>query len=180
MAQHWVALLRGVNVGGITIRNADLVALFQDTLGFDDVRTCLASGNVRFETDAAAGRRERSRPPSKPALRERFGYDAWIVLVTLDRAAPRDRGVPVRRVRRRAAAVGDLLRRRGHPRRTRGGRGIPRPRPSTRRPRDPASCTGIPSKGSTTDTPFAKILAKATYKSRTTNRNLRTLAKIAS
>ena len=36
-----------------------------------------------------------------------------------------------------------------------------------------------PPKGSSTDTPFAKVLAKTTYKSRTTNRNLRTLAKIA-
>jgi uncharacterized protein (DUF1697 family) len=36
-----------------------------------------------------------------------------------------------------------------------------------------------PPKGSSTDTPFAKVLAKATYRSRTTNRNLRTLIKIA-
>jgi hypothetical protein len=36
-----------------------------------------------------------------------------------------------------------------------------------------------PRKGSSTETPFAKILAKAAYKSRTTNRNLRTLVKIA-
>ena len=36
-----------------------------------------------------------------------------------------------------------------------------------------------PPKGSSTDTPFAKILAKAAYKTRTTNRNLRTLVKIA-
>ncbi len=28
----WVALLRGVNVGGITIRNADLAALMRDDL----------------------------------------------------------------------------------------------------------------------------------------------------
>ncbi len=41
----WVALLRGVNVGGITIRNADLARVFAG-LGFDDVRTVLVSGNV--------------------------------------------------------------------------------------------------------------------------------------
>jgi hypothetical protein len=35
-----------------------------------------------------------------------------------------------------------------------------------------------PVKGSSTDTAFAKILAKARYKSTTTNRNLRTLAKL--
>ncbi|MGL4255586.1 MAG: DUF1697 domain-containing protein, partial [Microbacterium sp.] len=49
----WVALLRGVNVGGITIRNADLAEVFGD-LGFDAVRTVLASGNIVFETDVAA------------------------------------------------------------------------------------------------------------------------------
>ena len=29
---RWVALLRGVNVGGITMRSADLAELFRDTL----------------------------------------------------------------------------------------------------------------------------------------------------
>ena len=55
----WVALLRGVNVGGVTIRNADLAALMTDDLGFADVRTVLASGNVTFEADAAPSARAR-------------------------------------------------------------------------------------------------------------------------
>jgi uncharacterized protein (DUF1697 family) len=46
----YVALLRGVNVGGITIRSADLRALFLE-LGLGDARTFLASGNVRFTCD---------------------------------------------------------------------------------------------------------------------------------
>ncbi len=50
---RWVALLRGVNVGGITVRSADLAQVFAE-LGFASVRTVLASGNVVFETDAAA------------------------------------------------------------------------------------------------------------------------------
>ncbi len=72
-----------MNVGGITIRSADLAALFRDTLGFAEVRTFLASGNVRFETDAATGARAALKSSIEKALRERFGYDAWIVLVTL-------------------------------------------------------------------------------------------------
>ena len=40
-----VALLRGVNVNGITIKSAELKALFVE-LGFGAVRTVLASGNV--------------------------------------------------------------------------------------------------------------------------------------
>ena len=78
----WVALLRGVNVGGITIRNADLAALMTDDLGFADVRTILASGNVTFEADAAPSARARLKQSIEAALRDRFGYDAWIVLVT--------------------------------------------------------------------------------------------------
>ncbi|WIB26359.1 DUF1697 domain-containing protein [Curtobacterium sp. MCSS17_015] len=50
---RWVALLRGVNVNGITIRSAELVELFR-ALGHTDVRTVLASGNVDFTTDGAA------------------------------------------------------------------------------------------------------------------------------
>jgi uncharacterized protein (DUF1697 family) len=46
----WVALLRGVNVNGVTVKSAELGALFRD-LGFAEVKTVLASGNVRFEAD---------------------------------------------------------------------------------------------------------------------------------
>jgi uncharacterized protein (DUF1697 family) len=42
----WVALLRGVNVGGITIRSADLAGVFRD-LGFDSVRTVLPPAAAR-------------------------------------------------------------------------------------------------------------------------------------
>lgn len=73
----WIALLRGVNVNGITIRSADLADLFRG-LGFADVRTVLASGNVVFDTDADASTRKTT---IEQALRDRFGYDAWIVLV---------------------------------------------------------------------------------------------------
>ena len=49
----WVALLRGINVNGVTIRNADLAAVFRDE-GHADVATVLASGNVRFRAQAEA------------------------------------------------------------------------------------------------------------------------------
>ena len=56
---------------------ADLV----EGLGFAEVRTVLASGNVLFETadesDAAAARLE-------TALRDRFGYEAWVHVLPLD------------------------------------------------------------------------------------------------
>ena len=48
----YIALLRGVNVGGITVKSADLKDVFE-SLGFESVRTVLASGNVAFESDQA-------------------------------------------------------------------------------------------------------------------------------
>jgi len=44
---RYVALLAGINVGGRTIKMADLKALFE-SLGFTEVKTLLASGNVLF------------------------------------------------------------------------------------------------------------------------------------
>ena len=56
--KRYVALLRGINVGGrAKVAMADLRAVFE-SLGFDDVRTYIQSGNVVFGSsktvDAAA------------------------------------------------------------------------------------------------------------------------------
>lgn len=48
-----VAFLRAINVGGRRIASDELVALFEQ-LGFDDVHTYLASGNVVFDADEPA------------------------------------------------------------------------------------------------------------------------------
>ncbi|WP_454262391.1 YebC/PmpR family DNA-binding transcriptional regulator [Pseudoxanthomonas mexicana] len=56
--------------------------MFRD-LGFDRVTTVLASGNVRFEADAAASARADLTETIERALGERFDYEAWIVLVTM-------------------------------------------------------------------------------------------------
>jgi uncharacterized protein (DUF1697 family) len=48
---RYVALLRGINVGGRTlVKMAELKTCFED-LGFDEVSTYIASGNVLFESD---------------------------------------------------------------------------------------------------------------------------------
>lgn len=75
---RWVALLRGVNVGGITVKSAPLAEVFRG-LGFDDVKTVLASGNVLFTTstsDAAA-----LTAQIESALTEQFGYTARVIVV---------------------------------------------------------------------------------------------------
>jgi len=77
---RYVAFLRGVNVSGINIKMADLRTMFTD-LGFGDVQTVLASGiekHVAGDDPAALAKTVEN------ALRETFGYDAWIVLLTVD------------------------------------------------------------------------------------------------
>ncbi|RVW10947.1 DUF1697 domain-containing protein [Prescottella agglutinans] len=75
---RYVALLRGINVGGINIKMADLRQVFVD-LEFDDVKTVLASGNVLFSSDSAdvAG----LKASIEAALRKVFGYEAWVFVL---------------------------------------------------------------------------------------------------
>jgi len=77
---RYVALLRGVNVGGITIKMVELAGAFRG-LGYANVRTVLASGNVLFEADDIASN---LKPRIEAALRERFGYEAWVHILTTD------------------------------------------------------------------------------------------------
>ena len=58
--------------------------MFTD-LGFENVRTVLASGNVVFETRRTG--RAKLKSDIEAALRETFGYDAWIVLLDTDTVA---------------------------------------------------------------------------------------------
>jgi len=75
----YVALLRGVNVGGVNMKMADLADVVSG-FGYSDVKTVLASGNVLFETpDAAAACKQKL----ESALRERFGYEAWVHVLTV-------------------------------------------------------------------------------------------------
>jgi len=76
----YVALLRGVNVGGVNIKMADLAEVVRG-LGYTDVKTVLASGNVLFATPDAASAAE---PTLEAALRTRFGYEAWVHVLTVD------------------------------------------------------------------------------------------------
>jgi len=170
-----VALLRGVNVNGIAIKSADLKALFAEELGFGAVRTVLASGNVLFDTDESDGDALRTR--IEQALRKRFGYDAWIVLLTQKTMAAMAADYPFERIDDErhpylvfgsdAAMLDEIVEKAGtvdaKVERLKRGKGVlywecPR--------------------GESTDTPVAKLLAKTRYKSSTTARNLRTVEKL--
>ena len=170
-------LLRGVNVNGVAVRSAPLSAALQRA-GFTGVRSVLASGNVTLEApaedsggDAAAAVKARV----EAALRAEFGYDAWVVVLTARRLAEIAAGYPFPRqdetfhpyvvftsdasrladLARLAPAGGDdLLELAGDVLYWRVGR------------------------GSSTDTPFARLAAAARWKPFTTTRNLRTVDKL--
>lgn len=168
---RWVALLRGVNVNGITIRSADLAALFRE-LGYADVRTVLASGNVVFTADGAL---PELKATIESALRDRFGYDAWIVLVPHDALAAILDGFPFGSAEDRHDYVlfgsddavlddllDDLLLDDSVERVARGAGVVY------------WSCP----KGASTDTVFAKRAGAARFKRTTTTRNANTLRKL--
>ncbi|HPF38332.1 MAG TPA: DUF1697 domain-containing protein [Phycisphaerae bacterium] len=57
MSKRYVALLRGINVGGRNkLPMKDLVSIFE-AVGCADVRTYIQSGNVVFDADAATAKR---------------------------------------------------------------------------------------------------------------------------
>jgi len=76
----YAALLRGVNVGGVNLKMADLAEVVRG-LGYTNVKTVLASGNVLFTTGDAAST---AKQTLESALRERFGYEAWVHVLTVD------------------------------------------------------------------------------------------------
>jgi uncharacterized protein (DUF1697 family) len=171
----YVALLRGVNVGGITIKSAELAELFR-SLGFGGVRTVLASGNVVFESDETDAAALKHR--IEQALRERFGYDAWIVLVTREKLAEIVAAFPF-----------DAEREGWHPYVLFGSDPEHLAELVAMAPElDPAEEIIAGGDGvlywqlniavGSTNTKLAKLSAKARFKPTTTNRNLRTLRKL--
>jgi len=72
---RYAAFLRGVNLGRRTVRSADLRAAFEQ-MGFGDVRTLLASGNVLFDAGGERGLRRKI----ETGLRAAFGFDIGVVL----------------------------------------------------------------------------------------------------
>lgn len=69
----WVAFLRAVNVGKRKMKMAELKALCEE-LGLADVKTILASGNVRFE----APRNPKAR--LEAAIEKRWGFVSEAVM----------------------------------------------------------------------------------------------------
>lgn len=167
--QRWVALLRGVNVNGITVKSAELAELLR-SLGLFDVRTILATGNAVFGADEGAAV---LKARIEAGLAERFGYEAWIVLEPHERLDSVASSYPFAEDAEHHAyvvfasddaALAALL------------------EGPTGDEEEVASGDGVAywrcPKGASTGTPFAKHAAKARFKAATTTRNLNTVRKI--
>ncbi len=77
----FVALLRAVNVGGRTLPMADLRGLCE-TLGFEDVRTFIQSGNVVLRSPVHDRRRVREQ--IEAAIEDRFGFKSEVMIRTAE------------------------------------------------------------------------------------------------
>jgi uncharacterized protein (DUF1697 family) len=168
----FAAFLRGVNVGGVNLKMADVAQVLTDA-GFSNVRTILASGNVLLESSSSVAA---VRKKAEATLRQRFGYDAWVLAYDIDTVRAIDEAYPFERevdgyqsyitfvadeaVLGELTALADSA---GPDEKISGGDGV--------------VYWQVP-KGSTLDSTIGKTMGKPRYKSSTTTRNLRTLAKV--
>jgi uncharacterized protein (DUF1697 family) len=167
----YAAFLRGVNVGGVNLKMAEVAAALTDA-GFADVRTILASGNVLLESASGVAA---VRKKAEAVLRKNFGYDAWVLAYDIATVRAIDEAYPFERevegyqsyvtfvadaaVLDELAALGENA---GADEKISRGDGV--------------VYWQVP-KGSTLDSTIGKTMGKPRYKSSTTTRNLRTLAK---
>ncbi len=77
---RFLALLRGINVGGKNvIAKDDLRECFEE-LGLTNVRTYIQSGNILFRSEETAGKE--LTPLIEKSLSKRFSYDAQAVVLS--------------------------------------------------------------------------------------------------
>ncbi|MGH3961114.1 DUF1697 domain-containing protein [Mycobacterium sp.] len=166
----FAAFLRGVNVGGVNLRMADVATALTDA-GFADVRTILATGNVLLESPTAA---DAVRTRAETALRARFGYDAWVLVYELDTvravvdAYPFEPEVDGYHSYVTLVTDPDVL----------DELAALRAGPDEKIARGDGVIYWQVPKGNTLDSTIGKTMGKRRYKSSTTTRNLRTLRKV--
>lgn len=73
----YIAFLRGINLGKRQAKSDDLKKIFSD-LGFDNVQTVIASGNVIFSTKASDEAKLTTK--IEKALKDTLGYDVIVFL----------------------------------------------------------------------------------------------------
>jgi uncharacterized protein (DUF1697 family) len=169
---RYAAFLRGVNVGGVNLKMAEVAAALENA-GFTNVKTILASGNVLLDSSSGV---DTVRKNAEKALRDRFGYDAWVLAYDIDTVkAISDKYPFEREVEGRHSYVtfvtdpdvldelAALAKDAGADEKIKRGKGV--------------IYWQVPNKG-TLDTTIGKTMGKKRYKSSTTTRNLRTIDKV--
>ncbi len=169
---RYAAFLRGVNVGGVNLKMAEVTKVLEDA-GFTNVRTILATGNVLLDSRSGV---DAVRKKAEKALRDGFGYDAWVLAYDLDTVRAISKRFPFEReVDGHHSYVtfvtdsdvldelADLGRDAGSDEKIKRGKGV--------------VYWQVPNKG-TLDTTIGKTMGQKRYKSSTTTRNLRTIEKV--
>jgi uncharacterized protein (DUF1697 family) len=169
---RYAAFLRGVNVGGVNLKMAEVAKAFEEA-GFTHVRTILASGNVLLESRSGV---DAVRKKAEKALRDTFGYDAWVLAYPIDAVAAISESYPFEREveghhsyvtfvtdERGLDELAGLAENAGPDEKIQRGEGV--------------VYWQVPRTG-TLDSVMGKTMAKKRYKSSTTTRNLRTLEKV--
>ncbi|BCW59265.1 DUF1697 domain-containing protein [Arthrobacter sp. StoSoilB20] len=170
--ENYAVFLRGINVGGINIKMAELKAALQN-YPFAKVKTLLASGNVVLQSELSA---REVKKQFEQCLRTSFDYDAWVVVLTAARvgelvdACPYpadDKSTHSYITLASDTAMLDELFEAGE-----ALGGVEQVRLG------PEASAWLAPAGGTLDSPFSKLSAKSRYKASTTTRNLRTLIKV--
>ncbi|MET1086566.1 MAG: DUF1697 domain-containing protein [Arthrobacter sp.] len=168
----FAVFLRGINVGGINVKMADLRESLK-AAGFPDARTLLASGNVVLSSTLGAAAVKRA---CEKCLRDTFGYDAWVVVLDAARVAELVAGCPYPDDDKAThtyitlssdVAMLDEL--------DAAGAAI---EGAEQKRLGPEALAWLAPAGGTLDSPFSKVTAKPRFKASTTTRNLRTLIKV--
>src|SRR6187402_3458375 len=81
----YIALVRGINVGGKNMLPMSALTRMFDDAGCADVRTYIQSGNVVFAAKAASAKR--LADDVAQAVEKRFGFRPGVVLRTADEIA---------------------------------------------------------------------------------------------
>jgi len=169
---RYAAFLRGVNVGGVTLKMADVARAFEDA-GFSNVATVLASGNVLLDSPAAVNT-VRSR--AEKALRDEFGYDAWVLAYDVDTVRAISENYPFEReVEGHHSYVTFVT----DPEVLDELAGLSAG-PDEKIARGDGVVYWQVARKSTLESAIGKTMGKKRYKSSTTTRNLRTLVKVLS
>ena len=165
----YLALLRGINVGGIRVPMPELKVAF-DRLGYSNVKTYLQTGNVVFD---APGPAEALKAVIEDELSRTFGYQAYVLMYELAALGPIVGEYPFDRSEEFHAYVVFI----GTPEVFEEVKALAAACDEPTAP-GPGVLYWKVRRGESLDTPLAKLLAKKKYKDSTTIRNLNTLEKM--